>query len=108
MHRDAKIREFDLNFDSYLQKNESLIIQLCEHIFRSGFVFHDSTTKEIEAGEWVIRDFFDQQAEVFFELVTRERLKSFMSYLENFELSSDQLRKKLRQRRLTVNITIDY
>ena len=98
MHRDAKIREFDLNFDCYLPKNESLIIQLCEHIFRSGFVFHDSTTNEIEAGEWVIKDFFDQQAEVFFELVTRERLKSFMSYLESFDLSSDQLKKKLRQR----------
>ena len=98
MHRDAKIREFDLNFDSFLPKNESLIIQLCEHIFRSGFVFHDSTTNEIEAGEWVIKDFFNQQSEVFFELVTRERLNSFISYLENFDLSSEHLKIKLRQR----------
>jgi len=98
MHRDAKIREFDLNFDSFLPKNESLIIQLCEHIFRSGFVFHDSTTNEIEAGEWVINDFFNQQSEVFFELVTRERLNSFIRYLENFDFSSEQLKIKLRQR----------
>ena len=98
MHRDAKIREFDLNFDSYLPKNESLIIQLCEHIFRSGFVFHDSTLNEIEAGEWVVRDFFDQQAEVFFDLVPRERLNSFISYLDNFDLTSELLKSKLRQR----------
>ena len=78
MHRDAKNREFDLNYDCYLQKNESLIIQLCEHIFRSGFVFHDSTLNEFEAGELVFRDFFDQQAEVFFDLVPRERLNSFI------------------------------
>ena len=94
MHRNAKIREFDLNYDSYLPKNESLLLQLCEHIFRSGFVFHDSNTNEIEAGEWVIRDFFDQQAEVFFELVARDRLNSFISYLDNFDLSLEQLKKK--------------
>jgi len=98
MHRNAKIREFDLNYDSYLPKNESLLLQLCEHIFRSGFVFQDSNTNEIEAGEWVIRDFFDQQAEVFFELVARDRLNSFISYLDNFDLSLEQLKKKLWQR----------
>ena len=98
MYRNAKIRKFDLNFDSYLHKNESLIIQLCEHIFRSGFVFHDSSKNEIEAGEWVIRDFFDQHIEVLFELVTRDRLNSFFKYLSNFDLSIEELQKKLHQR----------
>ena len=46
----------------------------------------------------MIKDFFDQQAEVFFELVTRDRLNNFISYLNNFDLSSEQLKKKLRQR----------
>ena len=65
MHRKDKIRKFDLNYDCYLQKNESLIIQLCEHIYHSGFVFYDATNDEIEAGEWIIKDFFDQHVEVF-------------------------------------------
>ena len=98
MNRDAKISEFDLNFEKYIQKNESLIIQLCEHIFSAGFVFQDSTSNEIEAGEWVIRDFFDQHIEVFFELVPRNRLNSFFSYLNNFDLSMKQLKIKLHKR----------
>ena len=98
MHRNTKIPEFALNFDSYLQKNESLIIQLCEHIFRSGFVFHDSNKDEIDAGEWVIRDFFDQHIEVFFELVPRDRLNSFFEYLNNFDISVKDLKQKLQQR----------
>ena len=98
MHRDAKIREYNVFFDSYLSDKESLIIQLCDQIFQSGFVFQDSNITEIENGEWVIRDFFDQQAHVFMELVSRERLKSFINYLKNFDWSKSQLKKKLCQR----------
>ena len=50
MHRDTNNREFNLDYDSLLPINDSLIIQLCEHMFHSGFVFQNSTTKEIEAG----------------------------------------------------------
>ena len=77
MHRNVIIREYSLEFDLRLPDQESLLIQLCEHIFRSGFVFHDSTETEMEAGGSVLGDFFDQEAKLLRELVPRKRFNSF-------------------------------
>ena len=98
MHRNVIIREYSLEFDPLLDDRESLLIQLCEHIFRSGFVFHDSTEAEIEAGDSVIGDFFDQETELLRELVPRKRFNSFNDYLNNFDWSAELLKKKLRLR----------
>jgi len=98
MHRNATIREYSGNFDPRLPDQESLLIQLCEHLFRSGFVFHDSTETEIESGASVIRDFFAQEAEMLRELVPRKRFNSFYDYLNNFGWSTEILQKKLRLR----------
>jgi len=78
MHRNVTIRQFNVHFDPRLPDQESLLIQLCEHLFRSGFVFHDSTEIEIEAGNSVIRDFFAQEAEMLRELVPRNRFNILM------------------------------
>ena len=98
MHRNVIIREYSLEFDPLLPDQESLLIQLCEHLFRSGFVFHDSTETEMEAGRSVLDDFFDQEAELLRELVPRKRFNSFNDYLNNFGWSSELLQKKLRLR----------
>ena len=98
MHRNVIIREYSLEFDPLLPDQESLLIQLCEHLFRSGFVFQDSTETEIEAGGSVLVDFFDQEAELLRELVPRKRFNSFNDYLNNFGWSSELLQKKLRLR----------
>jgi hypothetical protein len=98
MHRNVIIREYSLEFDPLLPDQESLLIQLCEHLFRSGFVFHDSTETEMEAGGLVLGDFFDQEAELLRELVPRKRFNSFNDYLNNFGWSSELLQKKLRLR----------
>ena len=95
MLRNATIREYSGNFDPRLPDQESLLIQLCEHLFRSGFVFHDSTETEIESGASVIRDFFAQEAEMLRELVPRKRFNSFYDYLNNFGWSAEMLQKKL-------------
>ena len=98
MHRNVIIREYSREFDPLLPDQESLLIQLCEHLFRSGFVFHDSIETEIEAGGSVICDFFDQEAELLSELVPRKRFNSFNEYLNKFSWSSELLQKKLRLR----------
>ena len=98
MHRNVIIREYSLEFDPLLPDQESLLIQLCEHLFRSGFVFQDSTETEIEAGGSVLVDFFDQEAELLRELVPRKRFNSFNDYLNNFGWSAELLQKKLRLR----------
>ena len=84
MHRNATHREFNVHFDSLLPDQESLLIQLCDHLFRSGFVFEDASETEIEAGGWVIRDFFDQEADELRVLVSRDRFVNFSEYVKKF------------------------
>jgi len=84
MHRNATFREYSEHFDSLFPDQDSLLIQLCEHLFKSGFVFVDASENELEAGGWVIRDFFDQEAEVLRTLVPRERYVGFIDYVKQF------------------------
>ena len=98
MHRNANFREYSEHFDSLLPDQDSLLIQLCEHLFKSGFVFVDASENELEAGGWVIRDFFDQEAEVLSTLVTRESYGGFIDYVKQFNWPAEILQKKLSQR----------
>ena len=98
MHRNATFREYSEHFDSLLPDQDSLLIQLCEHLFKSGFVFVDASENELEAGGWVIREFFDQEAEVLRTLVPRERYVGFIDYVKQFNWPADILQKKLSQR----------
>ena len=98
MHRNATFREYSEHFDSLLPDQDSLLIQLCEHLFNSGFVFVDASVNELEAGGWVIRDFFDQEAEVLRTLVPRERYVGFIDYVKQFNWPVKILQKKLSQR----------
>ena len=98
MHRNAAFREYSEHFDSLLPDQDSLLIQLCEHLFNSGFVFVDSSVNELEAGGWVIRDFFDQEAEVLRRLVPRERYVGFTDYVKKYNWPAEILQQKLSQR----------
>ena len=98
MHRNAAFREYSEHFDSLLPDQDSLLIQLCEHLFNSGFVFVDASVNELEAGGWVIRDFFDQEADVLSTLVPRERYVGFIDYVKQFNWPAEILQKKLSQR----------
>ncbi|MBC8258389.1 MAG: hypothetical protein H8E38_05190 [SAR324 cluster bacterium] len=98
MHRNSNLREQSDYFDSLLPDQESLLIQLCNHLFKSGFVFDDSSQSEKEAGGWVIYDFFEQEADVIRELVSRERYEGYSNYVKNFNWPAEKLIKKLVQR----------
>ena len=58
----------------------------------------DASENEVEAGGWVIRDFFDQEAEVLSTLVTRESYGGFIDYVKQFDWPAEILQKKLTQR----------
>ena len=58
----------------------------------------DASENELEAGGWVIRDFFDQEAEVLSTLVTRESYGGFIDYVKQFNWPAEILQKKLSQR----------
>ena len=96
MHRSVKIQEYSGNIDQRLPDQEALLIQLCEHLFRSGFVYHDSTETEIEAGGSVICDFFDQEAELIRELIPRERFNGFND-IENWKKNVAGLGEAMRR-----------
>ncbi len=98
MHRNITHRKFNVHFDSMLPDQESLLIQLCDYLFHSGFVFEDASETEIEAGGRVIRDFFDQEADVLHVLVHRDRFVNFSEYVKKFDWPAELLQKKLSQR----------
>jgi len=54
----------------------------------------DASVNELEAGGWVIRDFFDQEADVLSTLVPRERYVGFIDYVKQFNWPADILQKK--------------
>ena len=53
MHRHAVLKEYSTYVDPLIPDEESLLIQLCEHLHRSGFLFDDATEAEFNNGEQV-------------------------------------------------------
>ena len=98
MQRNTIQKDKRAGFDSLLTDQQSLLFKLCDQLLISGFVFEDSTANEIEAGGDVIKNFFDQENQVLLKLVSSERLKEFVNYLERFEWSEETLEIKLCQR----------
>ena len=98
MQRNTIQKDKRAGFDSLLTDQESLLFKLCDQLLKSGFVFEDSTSAEIEAGGAVIKNFFDQENQVLRKLVSSERLNEFVKYLERFEWSAETLEIKLCQR----------
>ena len=98
MHRNFVINKLKGNIDSTRSDQEVLLIQLCEYLFSSGFVYNDSTELEIEAGGSVIRDFFAQEADIIRMLVPRKRINAFKEYLNNFDWSTKKLQRKIHNR----------
>ncbi len=78
-----------------LSEEESLLVQLCEQLHLSGFVFEDSSETEIEAGGQVINEFVNRQDQMIRQLVPMERLHAFTEYLQQFNWSAEQLKTKL-------------
>ena len=72
--------------------------------FNTGFVFprlfnkKDATEEEQKRGEGVLRDFFDQGAQVFRKHLPRKKLIRFTAYLKGHGWSEEHLQNRLRQR----------
>ena len=98
MHRHVVMNEFTGFNDPLIPDDESLLIQLCGHLFRSGFLYDDASEEEQERGEGVLRDFFDQGAEVFRKHLPRKKLIRFTAYLKGHGWSEEHLRTRLHQR----------
>jgi len=98
MHRHANLPQPNSYFDRNQPDNESLLVQLCEHLHRSGFLYDDGNPAEIRRGEEVLLDFFEQEAQVVQEFLPRERLQQFLEHLKRFNWPQKQLRDRLHRR----------
>ncbi|MGK5090400.1 hypothetical protein WDW89_00130 [Deltaproteobacteria bacterium TL4] len=86
------------HLDLTLPDDESLWNQLCEHLYLSGFLFDDAARTEVQQGEDVLCDFFEQESELFTKWLQRDRLQRFIAYFQELNLPRETLKKKLRQR----------
>ena len=84
MHRHANLPQPNSYFDRNQPDNESLLVQLCEHLHRSGFLYNDANPAELRRGEEGLLDFFEQEAQVVQEFLPRERLQQFLEHLQRF------------------------
>ena len=98
MHRNAVLKEYSSYIDPLIPDEESLLIQLCEHLHRSGFLFNDASEAELKQGEQVIHDFFEQEAQVIQKTVPSAKFEQYLAYLKRFGWDKDELRSRLRQK----------
>ena len=80
MHRHAVLKEYSTYVDPLIPDEESLLIQLCEHLHRSGFLFDDATEAEFNNGEQVIREFYEEEGQLIQKLLQPGRLQQYMNY----------------------------
>ena len=98
MHRHAVLKEYSTYVDPLIPDEESLLIQLCEHLHRSGFLFDDATEAEFNNGEQVIREFYEQEGQLIQRLLQPGRLQQYMNYLKGLQWNRSELRNRLRQK----------
>ena len=98
MHRHAVLKEYSAYVDPLIPDEESLLIQLCEHLHRSGFLFDDATEAEFNNGEQVIREFYEQEGQLIQKLLQPGRLQQYMNYLKGLQWNRSELRNRLRQK----------
>lgn len=82
----------------WLSDEESLLIQLLEHMAKQGFFLNDATEEEIQAGQWPLKCFMDQESGLMLRLVPPETRQKLTAYLLQFDLDHATLRQKIRQR----------
>ena len=82
MHRHAVLKEYSTYVDPLIPDEESLLIQLCEHLHSSGFLFDDATEAEFNNGEQVIREFYEQEGQLIQSLLQSGRRQPSLTSLK--------------------------
>ncbi len=83
-------------FSPGVSDEEALLVQLCEHLFRTGFLFDDAKLGEIEAGERVLQDFFDQEGEMVESFLKDGRVDKFLRYVQEHSWNRQIRQQKVR------------
>ncbi len=96
MHRSTVSRGAPPRLDPTLPDDESLLVQLLEHLHYSGFVLDSPTPEEVVAGEGVLESFFEQEGEVLRGQLDPTKRQNFLAYLQQHH--GPELRARLRQR----------
>lgn len=77
---------------------ESLLMQLCEYLHDSGFLFNDASQEEVAHGQGVIEDFFEQEGALVMAYLSEELLGKFVGYVQAQSWSQDEMEPRLRRK----------
>ena len=77
---------------------ESLLMQLCHHLHDSGFLFNDATSEEVERGQAVLEDFFEQEGNMVRAHLAEELLRKFVGYVQKHPWSHEDREQRLRRK----------
>lgn len=79
-----------------LADEEALLIQLCEYLAFSGFLFADANPEEIGKGEQVINAFMEQEPEFLDQWVLEARMSNFSTYVQSQRWNQADMQRKIR------------
>lgn len=79
-----------------ISDEEALIIQLCDFLYDSGFLFNDARPDEMESGNQVMLAFSEQEPDFLDIWVVQNRFDHFLQYVQSHNWSPEATLQKLR------------
>ena len=97
MQRHAVVQNsFNVSVTPGISDEEALLVQLCEYLFDSGFLFNDADRQEVDQGQEVIQEFYEQEDELVMNYLSENLLNKFIDYLKEHPWSVEAIEEKIR------------
>ncbi|MBF0277689.1 MAG: hypothetical protein HQM13_07865 [SAR324 cluster bacterium] len=97
MQRHAAVKNsYSPSITPGVSDDEALLVQLCEYLFDVGFLFSDAENQEIEHGQEIIEDFYEQEEGLVMRYLPQNLLEKFINYCNGHQWSSAQIEEKIR------------
>ncbi|MBF0288510.1 MAG: hypothetical protein HQM14_11895 [SAR324 cluster bacterium] len=81
-----------------ISDEEALLVQLCEYLYESGFLFNDATAQEVDRGAWVLKSFFQQEKELVFQFLPTDLFNKFINYVQEHQWDEEETQNKIRNK----------
>ena len=75
---------------------EALLVQLGEYLFDCGFLFNNAERHEVDQGQAIIQDFYEQEEELVMNYLSETLLNKFIDYIKGHSWSQETREEKIR------------